>query len=779
MKRSSHGRVRGSAPVLFACVMGISAVDAAAESVPDKGSGSERGVASAASPNILLVMTDDVGFAASTTFGGPVATPTLDALATEGVRYNNFHVTAQCSPTRAALLTGRNPHAVGMGEIPESGGRPAPGYTTSIPDSAAMIPRLLRDAGYRSAAFGKYHLIPKWELSAVGPYDHWPTSVGFDYFYGFEAAMTDEFTPNLIENRRVVPVPDRPDYFMEKDLADRAIHWLREGRAAAPEQPFFLYYAPLAAHAPVQAPRAWIERFRGRFDHGWDVERERILDEQKRLGVVPAETRLTPRPASVPAWDSLSAGERQIAARFMEVYAAALSYVDFQVGRIVEELRASGQYDNTLIIYLQGDNGTSPEGGVGGAFNYYDVINSWGLNADEAFLEPRDRLLANLDRLGGPESAPAIPTGWSTALNTPFSGWKSDAAHLGGQRAGMVMAWPGRMEDTEAVREQFHYVTDIAPTLYELAGVKPPEDVDGIPQQTIDGVSMAYTFKAPSAPSRRTRQYFENRASMAMYRDGWWASYRMSPGEVIDEEHDFSGDWQLYHLAEDFSQSRDVAASHPGRLKELQSLFLEEAARNQVLPIRLGVREGVKKPGMESPGHYVLYPGTERYSDWGFPNVRRRSWSLTARFHVPDGGGSGMIVNQGGRFAGWGLMLVDGIPEFVYRNGDADTDLLALRADAVLDEGHHVVRVSVADSASREDGPGPVFGRARSADFTLEIDEVVVARGRVDKAVGNAFMYQGAAIGHSTGSALTGAYSGPFAFNGTIERVEFVLAPRP
>jgi arylsulfatase len=719
-------------------------------------------------------MTDDVGFAASSAFGGPIATPTFDALAAQGLRYNNFHTTALCSPTRAALLTGRNSHAVGMGSITE-GASANPGYTSAIPRSAATIARVLRDHRYRTAVFGKYHLIPKWELSAVGPFDHWPTSMGFDYFYGFEPAMTDQFTPNLIENTRVIATPERPDYFLEQDLADQAIHWLRNVRATAQDQPFFLYYATGTAHAPVQAPDDWIAKFRGRFDRGWDVEREEILARQKQLGVVPPNAVLTPRAEGVPAWDSLSVEEKRVAARLMEVYAGALSFADHQIGRLLAELRASGQYDNTVVIYIQGDNGASPEGGVRGNFNYYNALNALGLRDSAASTEQTADVFGRLDKLGGRESAPAIPTGWTNALDTPFPRWKADASNLGGVSNGLVISWPAGIRDGGAVRRQFHTVTDIAPTIYEILGFTAPGNVDGVRQQPLDGLSMAYSFQASAAPSPHRQQYFETNRTMAMYRDGWWASYRSAPGEVLGPDLRSRSAWQLFNLNDDFSQSRDVASTYPRKLEELKTLFAREAARNHVFPMPRLPFTRAQPPVMEKQGHYLLYPGTERYSDWGFPNVRRRSWSVTAHIQVPADGGSGVIVNQGGRFAGWGLFLLNGVPNFVYRSGSTGAALLRLRAVDRLGPGPHVIEVNF----SEDHGAGPAAddtGRLLPADITLTVDGTAVVQGRIVAPARSAFMYQGAAIGHSTGSPLTDDYSGRFAFTGDIESVEFDLA---
>jgi arylsulfatase len=732
------------------------------------------GAPRAKAPNVIVILTDDVGFAASSAFGGPIPTPTFDALAASGLRYNNFHTTALCSPTRAALLTGRNPHAVGMGTITE-GASADPGYTSAIPRSAATIARVLRDHGYHTAAFGKYHLIPKWEMSAVGPFDHWPTSMGFDYFYGFEPAMTDQFTPALIENTRPIPAPARPGYFLEADLADRAIHWLREVRGAKRNQPFFMYYAPATAHAPVQAPGEWIARFRGRFDRGWDVERRETLARQKRLGIVPPDAVLTPRADGVPAWDSLRPDERRLAARYMEVYAAALSYADHQVGRLLAELRASGEYENTVIVYIQGDNGASPEGGVSGTFNYYDALNALNPRSSDGYAEKAVDALSRLDALGGPASAPAIPTGWANALSTPFPRWKGEASSLGAVRNGMVIAWPAGIRAQGQVRQQFHSITDIAPTIYDVVGIAAPASVDGVAQQAIDGVSMAYSFDAPTAPSARGQQYFETGATMAMYSDGWWASYRAERGEVLDAGLRTRAEWQLFDLREDFSQSRDVAKANPGKLQELKSLFGREAARNNVLPIRRGRGPRARAPVMQEPGRHVLYPGTERYSDWGFPGMRRRSWSVTARIQVPVDGGSGAIVNQGGRFAGWGLFLQGGVPNFIYRSSDAEASALRIRAPGALSPGPHVIKV-----VYTEDGSGvsaTTGASALPADVELNVDGKAVAKARLVVSAPMAFMYQGGAIGQSTGSPLGAEYVGRFAFTGVIDSVEFDLGP--
>lgn len=719
--------------------------------------------------NVLVVLTDDVGFAASSSFGGPIETPTFDALAKQGLRYNNFFTTAYCSPTRAALLTGRNPHAVEMGSITESASADR-GYSSEIPKSAATIARVLRDNGYRTAIFGKYHLIPKSALSSVGPFDRWPNSMGFEYFYGFEPAMVDQFEPNLIENTRILPPPREPDYFFERDLADRAIHWLRELRATGRDQPFFMYIAPAAAHAPVQAPADWIAKYRGRFDRGWDVERAAVLTRQQRLGIAPANAVLTPRTAGVPAWDSLNTAEQRIAARMMETYAGMLSYADHQIGRVLEALRAAGEYDDTLVIYIQGDNGASPEGGEQGVHNYYNSINALGSGRTK--FENTAQILERLDELGGPGSAPAIPTGWTNALNAPFPGWKTDSSRLGGIRNGVVVSWPAGIRDTGAIRSQFHSVQDVAPTIYEALGITPPATVDGVAQQPLDGRSMLYSFADARAPSPRQRQYFESAGTLGIYSDGWWAGYRAEGDEQLGPGLQSRSTWQLFDLNTDFSQSRDLASSQPQKLADLKTRFSQEAQRHGLFPIRRARALRSDQIAMEPPGRYVLYPGTERYSDWGFPNIRRRSWTMTAHIEIPSTGGSGVIVNQGGRFAGWGLLLQGGVPNFVYRRGVDDASLLRLRPAAPLPPGPHQIEVQF------DYEPPARFGDPDAANVTMTINGKPVARGRLDATVKFAFMYQGAAIGHSTGSPLLDDYAGPFAFDGKIDRVEFELGPR-
>jgi arylsulfatase A-like enzyme len=720
-------------------------------------------------PNILLIMTDDVGFGASSTFGGLIETPAFDKLAANGLRYNNFHVTPLCSPSRAALLTGRNPHAVGMGNLTDIPSSDA-GYTAEVPKSAATVARVLSDNGYHTAVFGKYHLIPKWELTRVGSRDHWPTSMGFDYFYGFESSFTDQFTPNLIENTSFVKPPYDPGYHLERDLADKAIGWLQDVRVSGGDQPFFLYYASPSAHAPVQAPKEWIDKYRGRFDQGWDAAREDIIARQKKMGIVPRNAILTERTDEIPAWGSLSADQKKLYARYMEVYAGALSYADNQIGRILDDLEANGQLDNTMVIYIQGDNGPSIEGGPSGLVNYYNRFNG--------IPEKIEFALDRIDKLGGPTTAPAIPIGWSNVLSTPFQYWKGRADYLGGVRTGLVISWPKGVESKGQLRPQFHSIQDIVPTIYDVVGVTPPDQVDGVHQQPITGISMVNTLGSAAQPSRRHEQYFEIPGNMSIYKDGWWANYSLAQGETLTSDLDSKLEWELYDLTKDFSQSRDIAGGSPAKLKELKGSFSAQASQNNVFPITRTHPRG-RKPVTDQPGRYVFYEGTERYSDWGFPNVKRRSWSVSADIKVPTVGGTGVVVNQGGRFAGWGLVFLSGVPKFIYKYSDSDEGQIILDPGAKLGPGNHMIEIqatqeSEKDAASRSRERLSVNG---SVSFVMKINQETVASGTISDSAATYFQIQGASIGHSTGSALIEGYEGEFKFNGDIQDVVIDVMP--
>jgi arylsulfatase len=712
-------------------------------------------------PNILLIMTDDVGFAASSTFGGAIPTPTLDRLAAEGARFNGFHTGALCSPTRAALLTGRNPHAVNFGQVVE-GALGQPGYTTVLPKSAATVAQVLKANGYHTAMFGKHHNTPTWEGGPLGPFDRWARGLGFDYFYGFHGAWTDQFHPSLIENERPVDPPKQADYILDRDLADHATAWLRLQRTMGQGHPFFLYYAPGTAHAPLQAPKAWIEKFRGKFDAGWDAYRAEALARQKRLGIVPADAGLAPLPPGVPAWASLTPEQKTLYARYMEVYAAALAYCDSQIGRLVETLRETGQLDNTLVIYIQGDNGASSEGGAGGAVTYGARAPA---DADARYA------LQHLDELGGPTTSVVAPVGWAAAMDTPFPYYKGVASRLGGLRTGMVVAWPGRVK-AGGLRAQFVDVADIAPTLYDLAGITPPAEVAGVPQQPLDGVSFAAVLGDPKAAAKHRVQYFETYGTQAIYEDGWLAAEPMkadAPVGSIDSDPDKP--WQLYDLKTDFSQTTDVAAKYPERLAHLRALYDSEAARNQVLPVHSDgygslLPELRPHPAL-APGRYIFHPDGWRYNEGVFPSILNRSWSVEADLVAPAGGGSGALVSQGGRFAGWGLLVNGGTPVFVYRTHLFES--VRLQAPGPLAAGPHHIRVSF-----QSDGPG----LARGGEFTLSVDGQASGSARIGRTVAYKFPPDPAGIGEDPGSPLLDGYAAPFRYDGQLETITIELAPK-
>lgn len=617
-------------------------------------------------PNILLVMTDDVGFAASSTFGGPVATPHLDDLARQGLRYNQFNTTGICSPTRAALLTGRNHHAVGAGTVVELES-PYPGYTSVIPRSAATVARILRDHGYSTAMFGKDHNVPNTHRSMAGPFDQWPTGRGFDYFYGFVGGDSDQWRPALYEGTNVVSQADRPsDYLLDRELADRIMHWLHNQQAAAPDKPFFIYYAPGTAHAPQQAPADWIAKYRGMFDHGWDKERERILARQLELAVVPNNTALAARPDEIPAWDSLSGNQKKIYARYMEVFAATLAYQDEQFGRVMDEVRRMGIADNTLVVFIQGDNGASGEGGPKGTLNELAHLSS------EVGELPVDTnwLASNLDVLGGPQTYQGIPVGWAYATSTPFPWIKQVASHLGGVRNGLVVSWPKRIHSVGELRSQYHHVIDIMPTLLEAAGVHAPESVDGVTQQAIDGRSMMYSFDQRDAESQRATQYYEILGNRALYQQGWLANTtpRNMPWNVAQnrEGSDTSSyAWELYNLTEDFAQTRNLAAEQTDKLAAMQVMFDAQAKQNQVYPIQdSGGRYRAMRMGggglASMRSEYVYWGPDIRLPMASSPPIFFLPFSIEADLFIPTENANGVIVAAGSHFGGWSFYLKNG-----------------------------------------------------------------------------------------------------------------------
>ncbi|MCT2398772.1 arylsulfatase [Novosphingobium mangrovi (ex Huang et al. 2023)] len=721
-------------------------------------------------PNVLIIMTDDVGFAASSTFGGAIPTPNLDRLAANGLVYNNFHTTAICSPTRAALLTGRNHHAVGFGTVADLA-RGEPGYNSVIPKSAGTIAQVLSAAGYDTAMFGKNHNVPTWQSGPMGPFDQWGNGLGFKYFYGFNGGWTDQFSPQLIENDRTIEPPASGDgteagYVFDRDLADHAIDWLLTQHSQNPDRPFLAYYAPGTAHAPLQAPAEWIARFKGKFDSGWDAYREAALARQKKLGFVPSDTKLAPMPKGTRPWSALSPDERKVAARYMEVYAAMLAYCDAQIGRILDTLKRTGELDNTMIVFIEGDNGASGEGGAMGGVNYATRVSAAVQGGETA------HALTHLDEIGGPDSLPIAPVGWASALNTPFPYYKLVASRLGGVRNGMVVSWPARIGQ-RGVRSQFVDVNDVMPTVLEAAGVAAPKSLGGVVQQPFDGVSFAYSFTQPKAPTRHRTQYFEVFGHAGIYHDGWMLSEPVKVEPRLDAAMpDPASPWQLYDLNHDWSQTTDVAPFHPDKVAELKALWEAEATRNHVLPLQFSnlssMLPGTRPEPLSEPGRHVLYPTRERLPAGVFPAINNRSWSIEAVIEVPDNGGEGMLVTQGGRFSGWGLAVLDGRPTFFYRNSDRAAALVRVAAPQPLAPGGHAVTVSFV-----VDGPG--FGRG--GVLTLSVDGKPAAEGRLARTVPFAFSPEEATIGRDAGTPIVDDYRLPFAFNGRIDKIAFDLGP--
>jgi len=717
-------------------------------------------------PNILVILTDDVGFGVTQPFGGPVPTPAFDALAKQGLRYNRFNTTALCSPTRASLLTGREPHNVNMGNVTNL---PTgyDGYTTVIPKSAATVARLLKDGGYNTAMFGKGHVTPEWEMSAAGPHDRWPTGLGFEYFYGFLSADTSMWAPAIVENTlRVEPPHGDPAYHFEKDMADHAIGWLRTQRASAPDKPFFIYYAPALAHAPHHVPQDWIARFKGQFDAGWDKIREQSFERQKALGVIPKDARLSPRPESLPAWSSLNADQKQVYARLMEVFAASVAYSDYQTGRLIEEIRRSGDFDNTMIVYIQGDNGSSAEGGLNGlAFEQSSITGR-----KESFEE----LKSHLDDFGGPKVYNHFPAAWAWAMNSPFPWWKQIASQAGGTRNGMVISWPRRIRDGGAIRNQFAYVSDIAPTILEAAGMTAPATVDGVTQQPIDGISLAYSFEAPAAPSRRTTQVLEMMENFGLYHDGWMAGtlpkrLAWEVGAGGDRKLDLGPDqrtWTLFNLDKDFTTANDLAARNSAKLQEMQALFWKEAARNHILPIHDYSQGTAGRPSIAGQRREFVYsvPVSGIVED-AAPHTIGRSFAIEADV-VAGAQDKGVLLTQGGRFGGYAFYLKDGRPVFHYNAVGADQ--FTVRADAPLAPGEHKLLASfVIDEAKPGSG----------GTLTISVDGRQVASGRIGRTVQGWMSHtEGLDVGQDSISAVSEDYDVTDSrFSGTLRRIEVKL----
>ena len=673
-------------------------------------------------PNVLLVLVDDLGFAGTSSFGGPVTTPTFDRVAKSGLKFNNFHTTAVCSPSRAALKSGRNHHVCNMGAIIEMG-TAFPGNTGQIPNSVTPVAEMLRLNGYATAAFGKWHETAAWEASVAGPFDRWPTRQGFDKFYGFLGGETNQWAPFIYDGTHQVELPENPDYHFLTDMTDQTIAWIKYQKALTPDKPFFAYYAPGATHAPHHVPRDWIARWKGKFDQGWDVMREQILARQIERGVVPKGTPLAPKPEAIPDWDSLSADEKRLFTRQAEVFAAFVEMTDHEIGRVIDAIDQTGQLDNTLVILIYGDNGTSAEGGRNGMFSEMTYFNG----VQETVAD----MLKVIDKWGGPETYPHMAAGWAVMFDTPFTWTKQVASDHGGTKVGTAVQWPRGIRAKGELRTQFHHVIDIAPTILEAAGLPEPKIVNGVKQRPMDGVSMLYAFADANARDRHVTQYFEMFGNRAMYQDGWFArTIHRAPweGKARRTLDDDSG-WELFDTRSDFSLVNNLAAEHPDKLKELQSLFLKEAEKNFVLPLddrmfeRL-IAEMVGRPDlMAGRTSITLAEGMTGISENAFLNVKNKSKSITANIEVPENVlANGAIIVQGGRFGGWGLYAHDGVVAYDYNFLGLERFTVAAREK--LKPGVSTIRFDF-------DYDGGGMGKGGTG--RLYINEKLVGEGRIER----------------------------------------------
>lgn len=718
-------------------------------------------------PNILLIMLDDVGFGSFGNFGGPITTPGLDKIAKQGLRYNQFHTTALCSPTRAALLTGRNHHTVHMGGITEIANS-FPGYDSAIPPESATVAQVLRMSGYSTACFGKWHLTPSWEQSPAGPFDRWPTGLGFDRFYGIMGAESSQYEPPVYDQTTpIAPHIGKPDYHLTEDLADQTITWMQRQKASSPNKPFFCYFSTPAVHAPHHVSREWIDKFKGKFDDGWDSLRDEIYQRQLKLGVIPPETALTKRPEQIPAWSDYPDRYKPVARRLMETFAGFLAHTDAQIARVIDALDDLEIADNTMIIYITGDNGASAEGTIHGAWSAPSFQN--GVPEDPEWL------LEHIDDFGTAKCENHFNVGWAWALDSPFQWMKQVASHFGGTRNAIAISWPKKIRDAGALRTQFHHVIDIAPTIYEIAGITPPTHVNGIEQMPIHGTSMRYTFDSANKPSTHTSQYFEILGNRALYHDGWIAScFHGRLPWIRLQGFEFDGPqerWELYNVSQDFSQAVDLAESNPKKLAELQELFDVHAKQYGVYPLR---DPGSPRNGDFSVPHSLDGISRMKYTKAHFRmpessvvNIKNCSFRITAEISINNKNAQGVIVCQGGNMAGWSLYLnTKSQPIFHYNwFGHEHT---AIASSQALSIGSHKIDVSFA-----YDG-----GFGAGGNISLVVNDLEVGSGRIERTVPLVYSMSGETfdVGLDTGSAV-GPYPHGFDFTGeiigvTIERLD-------
>ncbi|MDT3776794.1 arylsulfatase [Nitrospira sp. MA-1] len=716
-------------------------------------------------PNVLIVLIDDLGFGQSSAFGGPISMPTADRLANNGLRYNHFHTTALCSPTRAALLTGRNHHTTNTGSIMETA-TAFPGNTGRRPESVAPLAMMLRNNGYSTAQFGKNHETAAWEVSPSGPTDRWPTRNGFDKFYGFMGGETNQWSPAVYDGMTKVEVPKDPNYHFMTDMTDQAIRWMRFQKSLTPDKPFFMYFAPGATHAPHHVPQEWIAKNKGRFDQGWDKVREETLARQIKLGVVPEGTQLAPKPEAIKDWDKLTADEMKLFIRQMEVFAGFAEYTDTEIGRLVDAITDMGQLDNTLVFYILGDNGASAEGGMNGMFNEMTYFN--GLQ------EKVEDILKHYDDLGSPTTYNHYAAGWAVAGDTPFTWTKQVASSYGGTRNGMIVHWPKSVKAKGELRTQWHHVIDIAPTVLDAARLPEPKAVNGIPQTPIEGVSLLYSFHDAKARDRHQTQYFEMFGNRAIYHDGWLAGtlhrapWESKPRRPLQEDK-----WELYDTRTDFSLINDLADKHTAKLKELQDLFLEEAVKYHVLPIddrtieRVNAALAGRPDLMAGRTSLSVYEGMTGMSENVFINTKNRSHSITADVEIPEGSVNGVVLAQAGRFGGWSLYLREGKPIYTYNF------LGLMRFTIAADDSLPAGKASIRFEFAYDGG-----GLGKGGTGTIFVNEKKVAQGRVEHTQAMIFSAdEGADVGEDGETPVVEDYGipAPYRFSGSIHKVTIDL----
>ena len=716
--------------------------------------------APAGAPNVVIVLIDDIGFGGPSTFGGPIRTPTFDALAAGGVRLNNFHTTALCSPTRNALKTGRNHHTTNTGSIMESS-TAFPGNTGQVPNSVAPLAEMMRLNGYSTGAFGKWHETAVWETSVSGPYDRWPTHQGFDKFYGFIGGETDQWYPLIYDGVKKVDPPKMKDYHFSVDMTNQAINWIKAQQSMTPDKPFYVYFATGAVHAPHHVPKEWADKYKGEFDKGWDKVREETMARQKKMGLIPANTKLGARPKDLAAWDSLPADQRRLFARQAEVFAGFLEHTDDQIGRLKKAIENIGEMDNTLFIYIAGDNGTSAEGGFVGMYNEMTYFNG--------VAEKVEDLIPLVDKWGGPDTFPHMSAGWAVAFDAPFSWTKQVASDFGGTRNGVVIHWPKGVKEKGGLRTQFSHVIDIAPTVLEAAGIPEPKSVNGTPQTPIEGTSLIYALNDANAPERHTTQYFEMFGNRGIYHNGMFArTIHRAPWQTQNLPPLETDKWDLYDVKKDFSLTNNLAAKQPEKLKELQALFMKEAEKYNVLPIddrtieRMNPALAGRPDVMGDRKSLTLYEGMEGMMENTFVNIKNRSSKITAKVDV-ESGASGSILSQGGKFGGWSLYMKDGKPAYTYNF--LGLSRYTVTAPSALPAGPATVAVDFV-----YDGGGP----GKGGKATLYVNGKAVAEGRVEKTQPNIFSADETAdvgIDNQTPVALGIGIGADTRFTGKIEEI--------